>query len=359
MTVKELASRFMLNKIKDRRSPRTQFDYESILDLHILPTFEDRVVRELKLPDIENWYADTLARIRTRTGKPGISTINKASTLLFGVLKYGVTLELLNKNPVEGLERVSWKPDEKRCYDLDQLTKLLEASRQPYRAMFATGSWAGLMPSEWLALSWADVDLGKRVLSVRFGMAKNKEGRYERGATKTEYRVRQLPMPPALVDEIELYRDWCRAERDRLCTPTSLLFTTASGRPISKDNARRDGWWPAVKRAKLPPAQMNSLRHSYQTIIATAVPEAVFERLVGHARGSNVGRRHYVHLTALGARDQVESAFRVNKCVNKRRNVETAEGVDGAESKQAIEKWGRSSVGRASRSQCAISNITY
>ena len=162
------------------------------------------------------------------------------------------------------------------------------------------------MPSEWLALSWADVDLEQHVLHVRFGMAKNREGRYERAATKTEYRVRQLPMPPALVDEIELYRDWCRAERDRLCTPTSLLFTTVSGRPISKDNVRRDGWWPAVKRAKLPPAQMNSLRHSYQTIIATAVPEAVFERLVGHARGSNVGRRHYVHLTALGARDQVE-----------------------------------------------------
>ena len=127
MTVKELASRFMLHKIKDRRSPRTQFDYESILDLHIVPMLGDRVVRELKLPDIENWYAETLAGLQARTGKPGISTINKASTLLFGVLKYGVALELLTKNPVEGLERASWKPEEKRCYDFDQLVRLLEA----------------------------------------------------------------------------------------------------------------------------------------------------------------------------------------------------------------------------------------
>lgn len=54
---------------------------------------------------------------------------------------------------------------------------------------------------------------------------------------------------------------------------------------------------------------MNSLRHSYQTIISTAVPEAAFERLAGHARGSTVGRRFYVHQTTLGARDLVDVAF--------------------------------------------------
>ena len=31
MTIEELAARYMVHKIKDRTSPRTQFDYESIL----------------------------------------------------------------------------------------------------------------------------------------------------------------------------------------------------------------------------------------------------------------------------------------------------------------------------------------
>ncbi len=90
---------------------------------------------------------------------------------------------------------------------------------------------------------------------------------------------------------------------------------------MSKENVRRDGWRKAVDRAKLPPAKMNSLRHSYQTIIAAVVPEATFERLAGHARGSNVGRRHYVHQTSLGARDRVDAAFG-GGCVNQRVNLD-------------------------------------
>ena len=70
MTVSELAFRFMLHKVKDRKAPRTQFDYQSILDLHILSRLGDRIVRGLELPDIENWYAETLEDIRGRTQKP-------------------------------------------------------------------------------------------------------------------------------------------------------------------------------------------------------------------------------------------------------------------------------------------------
>ncbi len=162
------------------------------------------------------------------------------------------------------------------------------------------------------------------------------------------------PMPGVLERlSVKKYRDWCREERDRLCTPTSLLFVTASGRPMSKDNLRRDGWWPALKRAKLPPALMNSLRHSYQTIISNTVSEGAFERLAGHARGSTVGRRFYVHKTALEARDLVDSAFRVNKRVNFEDSEEGTEETQVSESSVSITVWGRSSVGRASRSQCA------
>jgi hypothetical protein len=64
---------------------------------------------------------------------------------------------------------------------------------------------------------------------------------------------------------------------------------------------------------------MNSLRHSFQTIISNAVPEAAFERLAGHARGSTVGRRFYVHQTALGNRHLVDEAFD-GRCVNQRVN---------------------------------------
>lgn len=219
---------------------------------------------------------------------------------------------------MEGLERIAWRPEEKRCYDLAQLQRLLEATRQPYRAMFAIGAMAGLIPSEWLALTWADVDFGGAVLNVSHGMTMNRQHRYERGATKTAYRVRKLPMPPPLLAELQSYEKWYESERGRRPRPEDLLFSTRSGRAMSKDNVRRDGWRKAVQGANLPPAKMNSLRHSYQTIIASMVPEATFERLAGHARGSNVGRRFYVHQTSLGARDLVNAAFSsgcVKKCV--------------------------------------------
>lgn len=165
------------------------------------------------------------------------------------------------------------------------------------------------MPSEWLALAWADIDLQNAVLSVTHGMALNQQRRYERGRTKTAYRVRKLPMPPPLVADLKAFRGWSQLERPGQQGATDLLFCTRSGRPMSKDNVRRDGWRKAVQRAKLSPAKMNSLRHTYQTIIANTVSESAFERLAGHARGSTVGRRFYVHQTALAARDLVDAAF--------------------------------------------------
>lgn len=196
---------------------------------------------ELQLQHIEDWCARTLADIRERTNKPGISTANKTATLLFGVLKYGVALGLLDKNPVEGLGRVAWRAEEKRCYDLAELDRLLDASRRPYRTMFTIGAMAGLMPSEWLALTWADVDLENAVLHVSHGMALNRHRKYERGPTKTPYRVRKLPMPPRLGAELEAHGEWCRVERPDRCGTADLLFATRSGLPTSKDNVRRDG----------------------------------------------------------------------------------------------------------------------
>lgn len=153
-TVAELVARFMMHKVKDRKAARTQLDYANLLDLHILSRIGSRRVCELRLQDIENWYAETLADIRKLTGHPGVSTTNKAATLLYGLLKYGIALGLLDKNPVEGLERVSWKPEEPRCYDLAELTRLLSVCKQPYRAMFALGAMAGqpvsCRPSGWL-----------------------------------------------------------------------------------------------------------------------------------------------------------------------------------------------------------------
>jgi integrase len=169
----------------------------------------------------------TFERKRTALGP---ESINKTLVRLGQILEVAVERGLLASNPakVGGKRRRVRAPKPVRVFldRAEQIVALLDAAgrldaertrpdqRLPRRAMVATLVFAGLRPTEQLALDWRDVDLAAGRLRVR--------------ASKTDAGVRSVQIVPVLRDVLDEHKQAAeRAGRDT--GPDGIVFPSTAG----------------------------------------------------------------------------------------------------------------------------------
>jgi integrase len=139
----------------------------------------------------------------------------------------------------------------------------------------------GLRRGEMLALSWTDIDLKERLLTVRGASAKSGDTRY---------------MP--LNDEaVTLLKDWREdsTEIDRVF-PVTTSFKTS--------------WGALLKRAGIAKFRWHDLRHHFASrLVQAGVPLNTVRELLGH--GSLAMTLRYAHLAPNQTRDAVSKLIHV------------------------------------------------
>ncbi len=233
--------------------------------------------------------------------------IQKATTLLKGILDHAVSLELVPRNPaavlkqpkapkrvtvpltpheVEALRR--WMFDYRpRGKGPDGRFKRAEhpEPRLADATLISTLAYAGLRPGEALALRWADFD-GTRI-AVTKAVAYGQEKETKTGAT------RSVPAPRALQADLA---EWRLASP--FSGPTDLLWPKRNGLPWTKSDWQN--WTQrylqkageTIGRPKLRPYD---LRHSSASLlIAAGRPVTEVAALLGHS--PNVCLSTYAHV---------------------------------------------------------------
>lgn len=154
-------------------------------------------------------------------------------------------------------------------------------------AFFSTALFTGARRSEILALTWADVDLERRRITIARRI--DRDGRI--GPPKTRHSWRVVPIADTLAGVLTRWRDVCPATdpavRDRL---GALVFANTRGRPINPANLRFRGWLPLMKRAGLvdgdgrPLHRIHDLRHAAASVLIDQGLEAkMVQGLLGHS----------------------------------------------------------------------------
>lgn len=297
-------------------TPTTARTYLAVLRDHLLPVFAELPLDQITPERIDRYRQAKLAE------KDGLSanTINKSVRLLRQVLQRAVSYDVLDRNPVDRLERRSLRQPHNPYPWLDRaehIAALLDAAGEldrkaradrrhvPRRAWLATLVYAGLRPSEAVRLRWRDVDLAGGRLRVR--------------GSKTDAATRELPLLPVLRGELARIRP-VPADPGELPDADALVFATASGRPMSERNlsgrvfdaAARDASAALVKAGHVPLPEglvPYSLRHTYVSLrVALGDDLATIARHTGHA-SLNTTLKHYTHVMALddGARERLRA----------------------------------------------------
>jgi integrase len=250
--------------------PRTVVEYRRLL-AGPLASLGGRPVPSFTPAAVRAWYA---------TLDPGKPTRRAhAYALLRAVLHTAVDDELLASNPcrIRGAGSTS-RAREIHPPTVEELSTILEATPDRYRAMVAIASWGGLRFGELVALRRSDVDLTKGVVSVRRA-AVRVAGETVIGDPKSRAGIRTVALPPHLVPMLrEHLRTNISGGRD------GLLFPTPGGKVMTGGDQLGHWWYPAREAAGRKDLRFHDLRHFGATMAArTGATLAELMRRIGHS----------------------------------------------------------------------------
>jgi integrase len=152
----------------------------------------------------------------------------------------------------------------------------------------------GMRAGEIVSLTWRQVDLSARVVTV--GRAKTSSG-----------TGRQIPMNPELFDVLSAHAAWF-TKRFETTDPEHYLFPF--GKPMPQDPTKHitdiTSAWDALRGASGIRCRLHDLRHTAATKLAEAgVPESTMLALMGHMSRAMLER--YSHIRMAAKRDAVQS----------------------------------------------------
>jgi len=275
LTMAEFSERYLADMRAKRRAGATLSKVESLLRLHVLPTWGSVLLSEFGAQHLRDLQA-SLAWM-----KPG--SCNGVTDQVVAMLATAESWDLIGppKLRYEPLKvpkgNPAWLPQ-------PDLERLLEAAEGPALVLVLLGCDAGLRRGEILALEWSDVDFGSGLLTVA-----RSDWRGVIGPTKGQ-RVRTVPLTPRLAKALKDHR--------HLIGARVLYRVPPKGKgkhvPHSADSLRRV-FNATLKEAGLPKRGLHTLRHTFCSRLAQAgVPARSIQELAGHSSLKIVER--YLHL---------------------------------------------------------------
>jgi integrase len=322
----------------------TKKDYDAVIDLHILPYFSGRRLRTLTLQTIEAWRQALLAGelpdgSKREEGPVGRRTVNKAHTRLGAMLQYAVRNRWLAHNVARDMEKLrderaeDHRPIDECILTPPEIRLLLDHTDARWRPLFFTAIFTGLRQGELLGLKWGDIDWQSRRIHVSRQFTK---GRFT--DLKTKYSRRRVDMADDLVSVLRVWKLACpkASSDDTDVGDADLVFPHTDGRPLNHGLLLRNGFYPALRRAKLRQVRFHDLRHTFASLlIAANVHPKRIQALMGHST-IRVTMDVYGHL--MNDTDN-EAANKITALVRRSGDqTVTSARVSAAESSQVIEK---------------------
>lgn len=259
----------------------TLADYRSAYRRHIGPR-----IGRLPLADIDG---STIADLVVALGDDGVAA-KRLSNVLVPVracLSWHYRIGTFPRNPAGWFDAAAPAADERRILSIDEVERLVAATPVPYRAFVATAAWTGIRLGELRALTWDDIDLATRLITVD----KTRYRQHLQRSTKNG-ESRTVPIPPHLASELTAWRATCPRHPER------LVFCGPRGTPLDGDDFRRRVFAPALGRAGLDPAtRIHDLRHTSASLyLASGATVREVMEIHGWKRMETALR--YLHTTA-------------------------------------------------------------
>ena len=274
---------FLENEHRDGFLKRSTIEtYESALKQQLLPFFGDYALDQIGPAEVEE-FKTARPKLAAKTLKNHIGVLSK-------VLDVALQLKKIDQRPSFKTRRARSGGTDAQQYeywDFDETERVLaHVDSEPRIANIMRLALAtGLRLGECCGLLWGDIDLEKRVLTVRRQYSR------KRVTTPKSNRLRTVPLSDAAVEALALQkpRTFLRSHggdaADDHGNPNlsaDWVFVDESG--LFSFNRIKDGLARVVKKAGVRRLTFHGLRHTFASHAAmNSVPIEVLQRWLGHS----------------------------------------------------------------------------
>jgi len=210
-------------------------------------------------------------------------TVKAVRDVLRAAIEWAVEQHVVQRNVVKYTEPPKQRPSQHRAMTVDEAKAFRAAARgTPYEAAFAVMLTLGLRPGECLALSWTDVDLDARTLSVRHSLKRDGS----MSDAKNDGSRRQLTLTAGLVPLLRARKDAQAEERLKAdgWGDGDLIFTTHIGTPVNDRNLTLRTFRPICEQAGIGRWDLHELRHTCANLMLTnGVAIERVSKILGHS----------------------------------------------------------------------------
>jgi integrase len=176
---------------------------------------------------------------------------------------------------------VDHRPVDESILTPSDIRVLLEHADARWRPLLYTAVFTGLRQGELLGLKWGDIDWQSRRIHVARQFSK---GRFT--DLKTKHSRRRVDMADELVWVLKAWKLACpkRSGDDTEMADGDLVFPHTDGTPLNHGLLLRNGFYPALRRAKLRRVRFHDLRHTFASLlIAANIHPKRIQALMGHS----------------------------------------------------------------------------
>ncbi|MDO6718854.1 DUF3596 domain-containing protein [Psychrosphaera sp. 1_MG-2023] len=262
---------------------------KSRIDAYILPMFGHYKLDDLTQSKIRAWRDGQL------TGSLGNKTINDVMSPLRAIFKDAMADRIIDFNPMDHIKNLKrTKPDEPDPFTQEEISRFKDQDThyvsEKNGVLFAI--YSGVRISEWMALSWDDVDLKRRKVTIRRSIV---DGEY--AYTKNDGSNRTID----LLDQAYeiLLEQRAVTQRSKLCTVSVLkddnrtkedqslrfvFLNTNTGNPFTRSNNFVTGFFRTyLEKCKIRFRPANQARHTYASQLLTmGIAERWIAKQMGH-----------------------------------------------------------------------------
>jgi len=252
--------------------PRVLVEYRRVLQNRILPDLGDVLLDRITPAMVNRWYAKQDAKFPSARAH--------AYDTLRNVLNTAVDEDLIVSNPcrIKGASKSS-KPRKTRPATLEEVSIMADHMPDRYKAMLLIAVWCSPRFGEITELRRKDIDLDEGVIRISRGVVKLGYD-FIIGSTKSEAGVRDVDIPPHLMDVIQAHLDeYVGSDSEALLFPS----VNDPDRHMSQSTLTKV-YYPARAAAGRPDLRWHDLRHTGATLAAaTGATLADLMSRLGHS----------------------------------------------------------------------------